>query len=238
MTKFDFIWNISLICGWDCKFCCTDAVYVKKNDREIILKEKGLKETFVLNLDFLEMHDHKKYDGNFSPNAFDYAAWERQARGLEITYEEKLRVLDNLKDNSLSIDFAGGDPLACFENFLIIEEASRIFGKDNISITSTAHSINRYGVKKIAAVIGEYEFTFDEPPDALQVNRPAGYNFSNVAMAAKFSNLNVKTKCQIPIHEGNADAKSIASIYEKLSSSGVEEILLMRVFQLEEGWSF
>jgi hypothetical protein len=54
-----------------------------------------------------------------------------------------LNVLRNLEGNDVTIDFAGGDPLSCYENYLVIKAASQKFGKQNISITSTGYFVRK-----------------------------------------------------------------------------------------------
>lgn len=220
---YDFIWNITLICPWECELCCTSAVYVKRKSSIIASsKEANSEEANKLLSRFSE-----KYP-DITPNTFDISLLKRQLQGLEPTYDEKLKILKNLPKNSV-IDFAGGDPLSCYENFLVIKEAAIIFGRENISITSTGHSLSRYKIKDIAKYIGEFEFTYDEFQPKHSV-RPKGYNNSNIKVAKEFSNLGVRTKAQIPININNSDPHSIKDIYSQLDSCNIDEILLMRTF--------
>jgi len=235
---FDFIWNITLICAWDCTFCCTDASKVLIRDGKIITLENSLKNSYVSDISHGEDLLVEAKNLNIILNSYDKAVLGRQARGEELTYAQKKLVLDNIGNINASIDFAGGDPLSCLENFLIIKKASEIFGKESVSITSTAHSIKRYGVDVIASIIGEYEFTFDEPYEMQPKNRPRGYNATNISAAEAFSIAGIKTKCQIPIHTGNFDKEIILSLYSKLSDAGVDEILLMRTFPVGRGGEF
>jgi MoaA/NifB/PqqE/SkfB family radical SAM enzyme len=232
----DLIWNISLICPWDCEFCCTDAVHVKRNGSSAILREAGLSETRLvpmrreglIHLNVLEI----------APNVYDYALSDRQQRGLELTLSQKLEVIKNIDIDGAMIDFAGGDPLACLENFLVISAAKERFGKNQISVTSTGHSIARYNLADLVDNIGTYEFTFDEPSTSAATCRPNGYNKLNLNWAKKIGSMGVKTKCQIPIHKGNISISKIADIYKELSYAGIDEVLLMRTFPVGRGMKF
>lgn len=236
---FDFIWNVTLICPWDCEFCCTDAVCVKKQDGKTVIFERGLKEKNEIVSDFSEtLMSQKIKDDGFKVTKYDVALNDRQERGMELTYEQKLQVIDSLSELNAEIDFAGGDPLSCYENFLVIKKASEVFGVENISITSTGFSINRYGVEEISRYIGEFEFTLDEDSAKQAMNRPSGYNASNLFFAKKFSEKGVRTKAQLPIHSGNSDTSIIESIYLGLADSGVDELLLMRTFPVGRGRVF
>lgn len=238
-TQYDFIWNITLVCPWDCEFCCTDAAYVRKQGKEIIIQERSLTSEVVVKSECEKnsMIRRIKLDG-YRPNKFDYALVDRQQRKKEITFEEKISALENLKGSNLKIDFAGGDPLSCYENYLIIKYASELFGKGNISITSTGFSINRYGVDLVSNIIGEFEFTLDETNENPAQNRPSGYNASNIFYAKKFSENNIKTKAQLPIHSGNIDPVAIENIYTILADAEIDELLLMRTFPVGRGRIF
>lgn len=239
-SELDFIWNISLICPWDCDFCCTDAVNVTRNNGNIIIRSRGLEE-----YDFCDEKNQDDYDWpqylseiGVSPNYLDKALQYRQERGLELTLKDKIKVLDNLETERAQIDFAGGDPLACAENLIVIIEAANKYGKENISVTSTGHSISRYPVEIICDNIGVFEFTYDEPRRSSPENRPQGYNASNLIAARKLGELGVYTKCQIPLHSGNLSDSKIDGIVSDLTLSGVDEILLMRTFPVGRGLKF
>ena len=213
-----------MICPWDCKLCCTNAIHIKKEKNLIISSEAGMNAN-------QEIHFTEAFITRFpeiKPTIFDLSLLHRQSLGLEPSFQEKLTILDNLPHDS-KIDFAGGDPLSCYENFLIVKEAAKKFGKENISITSTGHSLSRYGIEELSKHIGEFEFTYDEVQSKNSV-RPKGYNTSNILIAKKFSSYGIKTKAQIPINLNNIDPLSIKTIYSELENCNIDEILLMRTF--------
>jgi len=231
--KLDIIWNITLVCPWDCEFCCTDAVHVSEKFGEIIAREHSLSSKKLVDQN-LAINFKKKYP-NIKPTIFDIALLDRQNNGLELSLEEKLNTLKNLEGYNVSIDFAGGDPLSCYENYLVIEAASKIFGKENISITSTGYFVKKYGVENLAKIIGEYEFTYDEIHSKNPCTRPKGYNSSNIKIAEKFSELGVKTKAQLPLHSGNIEQNNISFIYKELNDRKIDELLIMRTFPVGRG---
>ncbi|EKT4561037.1 hypothetical protein QEM42_002205 [Pseudomonas putida] len=236
MPKFDFIWNITLVCPWDCDFCCTDAAHVSSKGSSIILREHSLSTSKIVSRDLHKLFE-SKYPG-IQCSKYDLALIDRQHRGLEPSLEEKIGILNNLKGLNLKIDFAGGEPLACHENILVIKEASKIFGKESVSVTSTGIISKSHSIHEISEIIGEYEFTYDESAATLNQCRPKGYNNSNLKIAAKFSALGVRTKAQLPIHKGNMSRLSSESIYNSLCSSKISELLLMRTFPVGRGISY
>ncbi|WP_156152732.1 MULTISPECIES: radical SAM/SPASM domain-containing protein [Pseudomonas] len=234
--ELDIIWNVTLVCPWDCEFCCTDAVHVSSQHSNIIVRESSLHEISIVGTVAREKFE-EKYPG-IKPSKFDLALISRQMEGKEPIYEEKIKIIENLKGNKVKIDFAGGDPLACHENYLVIKEASKVFGKDAISITSTGVFVKKYGVKHISEIIGEYEFTYDEPAGLSQEARPAGYNNVNIKIAAEFAKHGVRTKAQVPIHLGNAEIEKINRIYSDLCDMSINELLLMRTFPVGRGQKY
>lgn len=235
----DIIWNITQVCPWNCMFCCTDAVQVTKKKKAILLKERSLQELRIIDPSTYQYGMYNSLqllqEKGIKPTLFDIALADRQQRGLELTYEEKLQVLNNLLPASAKIDFAGGDPLVCYENYFIVEEAARLFGKERISITSTGAGLGRYDLENLASLIGKFEFTFDEQVDILPCNRPKGYNLSNLKAARIFSDFGVKTKAQLPINQGNVKTSTIEAIYKALNEAQIDELLLMRIFPVGRG---
>lgn len=238
MDGLDIIWNISLVCPWDCEFCCTDAVHVRQTKRGIVLREESLSREFVVDSDANVVWPTELSNYGLRPNYLDYALHDRQRRGRELLLTQKLKVLSNINVGSASLDFAGGDPIACAENILVISAAAQKFGKRNVSITSTGHSVSRYPFELISSVIGVFEFTYDESGRQTPACRPAGYNLSNIEVAKRFSSAGIRTKCQIPLHLGNTSQESIAQIVEDLTRAEVSEILLMRTFPVGRGARF
>lgn len=233
MPKFDFIWNITLVCPWDCEFCCTDAAHVSSIAGSILLRENNLSTSRTVSRDLSRLFK-AKYPGVHC-SKYDLALIDRQLRGVEPTFEDKMKILNNLEGLNLKIDFAGGEPLACHENILIIKLASEMFGKKSISVTSTGIISKAHSILEISGFIGEYEFTYDEPKVILKQCRPKGYNKSNLRTAAKFAELGVRTKAQLPIHRGNTSRLAAESIYNSLCSSKITELLLMRTFPVGRG---
>lgn len=148
--KIDVIWNITQICMWDCEVCCVDAVHVKANSKEIIIRSEGLKNTEKL-----------PYIRNNKVHYYNQALEYRKSKGLELTLEQNLKIIDNLQDYNAKIDFSGGDPLSISDTLVVMEKANRVFGKDNITMTATGAGLAIANVERVAPLIGELNFTYD-----------------------------------------------------------------------------
>lgn len=219
----DIIWNITLVCPWDCEICCVDAVHVVKKRQTIQLRSRGL-----TRLDEIT-HDPSK------GSLFDQAMAQRQQEGLELCFEQKLQVLQHLAGFRAKIDFSGGDPMAATENYKIMQIASQRFGRDQITLTATGAGLARYVVEDIAPFIGELNFTYDSPaPDGYQC-RPTGYADGNLRKAAKFAQAGVKTRGECPLTIYNAKDETLRQIYLNLHEAGIDKMLLMRLFPSGRG---
>src|SRR5437016_1289425 len=97
VNKVDIIWNITRVCPWDCAQCCVDAYHVTRDGDTVSVRHSGLAETITLPV-------------VGTKRIFDVAAAEMVRRGLELSLEDKLRVVDAFDGYEADIDFSGGDP--------------------------------------------------------------------------------------------------------------------------------
>lgn len=219
----DIIWNTTAICGWNCGTCCVAATHVHQRKGKVLISTPTLSR-------YEEVPD----DG-MGGNPFDRALRFRQSRGLELTLEQKLAVLDHLSGHRVRLDISGGDALSPRENYFLIEEAARRFGKDAITLTATGPGLAHYDVASLAGTIGELNFTFDGPPPDVDPLRPATYATSNLQRARKFAAIGVSTRAECPLTAQNLDPTVLTQIYMQLHDAGIDKLLLMRLFPVGRG---
>lgn len=218
--KLDIIWNISLICPWDCDICCVDAVHVTQKQNKVILKSNRFGTT---------------YEKNKDQTIFTQAARIRQKQGLELIHEKKLNVIDNLSGHDVKINFSGGDPLVVFENIEILRKASQQFGKENIQISTTGAGLSMNNPSNIIPFIDKIRFTYDTKEGVYNPNRPNGYNNFNLQKASEYRNMGIFTIAEIPLTIHNSEISNITLLYEDLHKAGIDQILLMRLFPVGRG---
>ena len=221
--KVDIIWNMTLVCPWNCGECCVDAVHVYRRNGSVVLASEGLSQEDVL-----------PADGSFR-SVFEQALYFRQKKGLELDVEKKRRVLDNLSGYSPKIDFSGGDAMVVAENFQLMNEASERFGRKNITLTATGAGLATYDVSQIAPIIGELNFTYDNVHARGNGTRPAGYAIGNLRNAAMFAASGVKTRAECPLSLQNIDEETLRQIFFDVHEAGVQKLLLMRLFPVGRG---
>jgi MoaA/NifB/PqqE/SkfB family radical SAM enzyme len=154
---------------------------------------------------------------------------------VELSLEDKLKIVDNLDMENFHIDVSGGEPLLFRENVEIIKKLSRKFGRDNISITTTGRGLALVNKDTLKNIVGEVGFTYDFPyePNSL---RPKRYNSSNLEQIKQIVEVGgMRTMAQIPLTKLNVYEKIIRDIYGNLADTGVEKLHLMKFFPVGRG---
>jgi MoaA/NifB/PqqE/SkfB family radical SAM enzyme len=223
MPKVDIIWNMTLVCPWDCKECCVDAVHVMRKHGRILVKTAGLSNVEVMS------------DLQGTGTIFDQVLKARQQRGLELNLSDKRKVLEHLEGFKAKVDFSGGDVLVVAENYLVLQEAAERLGRDQITLTATGAGLARYNVSDIAPFIGELNFTYDNISPQGNETRPAGYAVGNLKKATLFAKAGVRTRAECPLSRQNIDEKILRQIYLDVHHAGVQKLLLMRLFPVGRG---
>lgn len=225
MPKVDIIWNMTLVCPWDCGVCCVDAVHVTRKNGRIIVKTSGLS-----NVEGMP-------DVRGKGTIFDQVLEARQEMGLELDLSGKRRVLEHLEGFKARVDFSGGDVLVVAENYQLLQEASERLGRDQITLTATGAGLARYKVQDIAPYIGELNFTYDSVSPEGNETRPAGYAIGNLRKATLFAKSGVRTRAECPLSSQNIDEKTLRQLYLDVHHAGVQKLLLMRLFPVGRGMS-
>ena len=90
----------------------------------------------------------------------------------ELTYKEKIEVIDKLKKGDFRIDFSGGDLLVDKSNLDVVLYASEKLGPENIGISVSGAFLNDEVISKLAGRIHDVELTLDRVPFEYDKNRP------------------------------------------------------------------
>jgi len=219
--KIDIIWTLDKICCWHCSFCCVDAYYVYERKNKILIKSNGFNATIAA--------PSKKH------NIYEEANKVLIKNGLALSLKEKLKILDNLKTVNPRIAFSGGDFLLIKENIKVVKKACKLFGKKNLSITTTGEGMKNGQVNKYLKYVGSLEFTYDNVNDDDVNHNQNGYNRSNLDEFIKSCKGKIETQALIPISKTNKKKSTIKKIYATLNSAGIDNIYLMRTFPVGRG---
>ncbi len=216
----DLIWNMTLVCPYDCAVCCVDAVHVRRRAGRIEMRSQAGSGTIP----------RDSSEGSI----FEQAGRFRQRQGLELDLERKLRVLDHLAGFAPRLDFSGGDVLVMQENVEVIREAARRFGREAITITATGAGVSEASIAALPSIVGHFNFTFDGT-GATDANRPRSYAASNLRAGSRLAQAGVAVRAELPLTRTNAGAAELTRIYEALRRNGVAQILAMRLFPVGRG---
>lgn len=217
--KLDIIWNVTRICGYYCSICCVDAIQVIKRKNQLVLIS-GLHKEKTECIPATEK----------SSNIYIEAGKELAKRGRELSFEGKLQVLDNLKGMDVKIDFSGGDPLLLPDTAVLIRKASELFGKNNVTLTSTGGGLLKVQSQDVTPYIGELNFTYDAPHARHLQYRERGYTNRSLAVIREIAKSGVKTRGEMPLSHKNIDEDSLRTVYEELHEANIDKLLVMRLF--------
>lgn len=216
----DLIWNMTLVCPYDCAVCCVDAVHVSRRAGHIELRsEAGV---------------HSISRDPEAGSIFEQAGRFRQQRGLELDLAKKLRVLDHLRGFRPRLDFSGGDVLVMPENLEVIREAAVRFGREAITITATSSGVSDALLGPLASTVGHFNFTYDGIGSS-GGNRPPSYATANLRAGKLLARHGVSVRAELPLSRSNTDPAELTRIYEALRESGIGQILVMRLFPVGRG---
>lgn len=220
--EIDIIWNWTLLCGWDCSMCCVDAVHVVVRGEELVIRSEGLA-------------NERRIKRDRTMSVFDQALRLRQELGLELTFEQKLAVVENVAGYDAQFDISGGDPLQPTENVRVLEEISRRLGRHRVTLTATGAGLHQHDAASIGGLIKELNFTFDGEADESDPNRPSAYARGNLRAASRFAAVGVRTRAECPLTLQNIDEQSLDRIFHALHDAGIERLLVMRLFPSGRG---
>lgn len=220
--KIDIIWNLTRICNWSCVICCVDAIQI--NNKKDVLK--------------LISYDSKvnlQVGSGDKKSIFEEALEVLQRRGQELTLSNKLKALDNMEMFTPKIDFSGGDPLLIADTLKVMKKASKMFGKENITLTATGIVNPQSFLENFAPLVGEFNFTFDNVFGHQYELRPSQYTDLNLKLSKKLVQKGVKVRAECPLTRKNINEHNIKGIYFSLHKAGIPLLLLMRLFPVGRG---
>ena len=140
----------------------------------------------------------------------------------ELSVDNKLRVLSALykeKKRIKTLDFAGGDPCCSPESLPIIQAAIDMFGKNIVSVTTTAKGIKSICEGKKQQLLSRCEITIDasheylsQPLENSTSRNENQYSKSNADLLPLFSDNVHNLTINIPILDGDLSEEEIAHL--------------------------
>lgn len=222
-APIDIIYNMTSVCPHDCAACCVDATHVTRRGDDIFLRTDGLQKV------------QRVTRTNKTDNIFDTAAMALQKRGLELSLQDKLKIIDNIDIENVRLDISGGDPLVVTDNLTVLKEASKKLGRDFVTLTATGTGMAKVDLTDLLTEIGEFNFTYDSASLDDTVDRPNTYASRNLALGRDLGRLGAKTRAEFPITRPTSSPDHVERLYMQLHDAGIDKLLLMRIFTVGRG---
>ena len=219
----DLIWNLTSLCVWDCGVCCVDAAHVRRAGEMIEIRTSSLSKVQQI------PYQHS------AGSVYLQAQAHYQRHRMELTLDEKLRVIENMAGFDVKVDVSGGDALAVGDTPVILARLAETFGRRNVTLTVTGAGSHGFGPAELAPVIGEFNFTYDGEPVAQSQTRPPAYAKGNLKKARQMARAGVATRGEVPLTNENIDPGRLEEIYLAMHEAGIHKLLVMRLFSVGRG---
>lgn len=147
---------------------------------------------------------------------------------LEISLEDKIKIINNLNYENIEIDVSWGEPLLFPEWLEILNKLSNKFWRERISLTTTWASNINFDIKNIAILehcVWNIDFTYDWVGDFTY--RPSNYNQNNLSFVNKFSR-SVKKTAQIVLTTKNLSLSNIEKTVIELKNHNIDDLFLIK----------
>lgn len=153
----------------------------------------------------------------------------------ELTFNEKIRVIDQLERNKYRIDFSGGDLLIDPLNIDLILYASEKLGKENVSMSVSGAFIKDELINKLKDKISDVEITLDYIPYEYYSTRPVGYHEYAANAMIKLKESGFKVGAQTVITNENINYRKIYKLYRWIVENKIDGWSLLRFFPSGRG---
>lgn len=153
----------------------------------------------------------------------------------ELNFNEKLQILHKLDHEKYCIDFSGGEIFIDKSNVDLIIAASQLFGKENVSLSSSGAYLTDEIIEILRSTINDIELTLDTHPDQNYSLRPSGYHNCAARAIKKLKNSGITVGVQTVLTKNNIDFDSLINLYNWLESNNVDKWSLLRFFPSGRG---
>jgi len=219
----DIVYNMTSVCPHDCALCCVDATQVTRKGDYVHIRTKGLSTEQLVR------------QQKSSESIYETAARVLQGCDLELSLEQKLRVIEHIDVDYVRLDISGGDPLLITDNFRVLKSASAKLGRNNITVTATGAGMARIDPSELVSLMCEFNFTYDCASIDEVADRPRTYASRNLALGRELAKLGVATRAEFPVTRATSAPDHVERLYMNLHEAGIHKLLLMRLFTVGRG---
>lgn len=151
---------------------------------------------------------------------------------------DKMAILNSilsLNKNDITIDFSGGDPLFLKEDIAVIIAASKILGRENISISSTGLSLSKLSDEVLISLAKGYDMTYDFPKKFCHLDiRDERYNKGNYEQIKRLKKLGLNVDIFVPIRD--IENKYYDELAKDICELNPDSVKLLKLMPLNDNF--
>jgi len=151
-----------------------------------------------------------------------------------LTFDEKIKVLEILVSHNFEIDFSGGDPLLNPEDFSIVERATEIMPKNSIDISMTGVNFNKKKLDLLKKV-RKVEISMDNIPVKPNIFRPDGFSTSAINLLRILVREDILCTAVTTLYPLSANKKNLEELYRFLCDNKIPIWNILRFYPVGRG---
>ena len=158
----------------------------------------------------------------------------------ELSFSQKLRVVENLQGVDCRVDLSGGEVMTNKpDHMAIIRALSQKLGKDCLGISCSGKGIDDSVAAELSFLIGDAEMTMDANPDDHFSRRPKDYHATAANATDIFKRNGIKVGLQTVLTRDHLERPELLdALYHWMREHGVDEWSLLRFFPAGRGVRF
>lgn len=147
----------------------------------------------------------------------------------ELSFNQQVAVLDQMKADDFKVDFSGGDVLINPRNVDLIVQASEKFGQENIGLSIPGTFISPEVLEKLSGKVSDIEITLDNIPSRKDKHRPLNYGSIAVKGVKKLVDAGFYVGVQTVLRCGNMSPETLKKLLLLIESLGVRKWSLLKL---------
>lgn len=153
----------------------------------------------------------------------------------ELSYLEKIRILEQMRNCNYKLDFSGGEVLIDPLNIEVIKYASKILGKENIGVSTSGMFLTDDVIENIKDYINDVELTLDNVPFEYYELRSMGYHEFVSDVVKRLVDNDITVGIETVLTKKNINEKNIDKLFNWLVKHKVNKWSLLRFFPSGRG---
>lgn len=156
---------------------------------------------------------------------------------VELSYSQKIEVLNMIAEKNMIIDFSGGDPLYFEDDFAIVQKATKLLPPEKINVSMTGCKLSQTKIELLKK-INMVEFTLDNLPDRKNPFRPQGFNRASMKAMERLVEAGVKVSAVTILYNETIAEENLLSLYSYLCKNKIQEWDILKYIPVGRGMDY